>query len=70
MLRYIRDADAPVVSTTDIAEEFDYSTAHTRRRLVELQQCGLVDCRYIGPARAWWLTRAGRIYISRGADDR
>jgi len=60
MLRYMRDCDAPVVGTSEMADEFGYSTATgARKRLYKLKADGLVDSKKLGRVPAWWITDAG-----------
>jgi len=61
MLRYVRDCDAPVVGTSEIADEFGYSTATgARKRLQKMEEQGYLASKKLGRVPAWWITDAGR----------
>jgi predicted ArsR family transcriptional regulator len=61
ILRYIRDSDAPVVGTSEVADAFGYSTnTGARKRLQQLDADGLVASKKLGRVPAWWITEAGR----------
>ena len=61
ILRYIRDCETPVVGTSEVADEFGYSTnTGARKRLRQLEADGLVASKKLGRVPAWWITEAGR----------
>jgi hypothetical protein len=61
ILRYIRDSDAPVAGTSEIADAFGYSTnTGAKKRLDALREAGLIDGTQLGRVWAWWITDAGR----------
>ena len=61
ILAYIRDCDAPVVGTSEIADEFGYSTnTGARKRLRQLEAEGYLASKKLGRVPAWWITEAGR----------
>jgi DNA-binding Lrp family transcriptional regulator len=62
-------ADAPVLSTADIAEDLSYSLQGTLSRLTALEEEGVIDSRKIGNAKAWWLTDAGRRFLEDTSED-
>jgi predicted transcriptional regulator len=61
ILAHIRDAPAPFLFSTELAELIDMSQQGAFSRLQDLEQAGLV-CGKTSPgggARAWWLSTAG-----------
>ena len=60
MLRYVRDCDAPVVGTSEMADEFGYSTTTgARKRLKQMEEDGYLASKKLGRVPAWWITDAG-----------
>jgi|AntDeeMetagen681_2_1112603.scaffolds.fasta_scaffold18223_1 predicted transcriptional regulator len=60
ILKAIRDAYAPAVGTSDIAEELDVSRQAVDRHLRNLAEEGDVNTSKIGQVRVWWLSDEGR----------
>ncbi|WP_353633367.1 winged helix-turn-helix domain-containing protein (plasmid) [Halobacterium sp. NMX12-1] len=63
ILVLFRDADDPVLSTSDIADQLSYSLQGTLSRLTTLEQEKVLDSRKIGNAKAWWLTEDGQRFL-------
>jgi Mn-dependent DtxR family transcriptional regulator len=57
-LRFLADADAPFVFTSEAAEAFGVSQQGAYRRLSDLRDRGLVAAK-TGQETAWWLTERG-----------
>ena len=67
MLQYIRDCDAPVVGTSEIADEFGYPpNTGARKRLRQLESDGYLESKKLGRVPAWWITDAGRERLDDG----
>lgn len=49
----------PVLSTAEVAEEFDFSQAGILSRLRDLEEKGWLESKKIGNSNAWWLTERG-----------
>lgn len=60
ILRRFALTAAPVVSSQELAEAFDFSVQGIRYRLVDLEEEGLIASKKAGSARMWWLTEEGR----------
>ena len=64
ILRYIRDCDGPVAGTSEVADEFGYSTNYgASKRLKQLEADGYLASKKLGRVPAWYITVAGREYI-------
>lgn len=55
---------APVVGTSDVANEIGISRQATEKHLRRLVDEGKVDTHKIGQARIWWPTTEGRELLS------
>lgn len=58
----------PVLSAKEVSEEIDIGERGTYQRLEELRDRNLVEDKKIGQARAWWITDAGRDFLSGDLD--
>lgn len=63
ILALFEEAEEPVLSTNDIAEELSYSLQGTISRLTTLAEEGLLHSKDIGNAKAWWLTEDGQEFL-------
>lgn len=64
ILRYIQNCDAPVVGTSEVADQFGFSTnTGARKRLYKLAERDLVDFKKLGRVPAFWITDEGREYL-------
>lgn len=68
ILRLFAMVDDPVLSTSEVAESFDYSNAGMRDRLLDLHSRGHLGHKVAGQTSIWWLTVAGEYYIENEAD--
>lgn len=60
ILQYIADSDDPVVGTTEVADEFAYSTNYgASKRLKQMEEDGYLASKKLGQVPAWWITDAG-----------
>ena len=50
------DAEDPFLSTTEVADELDYSQPGIRDRLFSLHEEGVLETKKTGGTRIWWLT--------------
>jgi len=65
LLRIIKLHPDQVVTTSDVAEETDYTTENVNARLNDLSKRGLLRKKSVGSAAAvYWLTEAGNRYLS------
>lgn len=55
---------APFIHPTELAERFDMSRQGIYKRLVDLEERGLLKSKKAADARNWWLTDDGREYLS------
>lgn len=55
---------APFMHPTELAERFDMSRQGIYKRLVALEDEGLLQSKKAADARNWWLTDEGRDYLS------
>lgn len=60
ILQAIRDAYAPAVGTSEIAEELNVERQTVDRHLRNLAEDGYVNTKKIGQVRVWWLADEGR----------
>ena len=60
ILRAIRDAYAPAVGTSEIADELGVERQTVDRHLRDLSDEGYVNTKMIGQVRVWWLSDEGR----------
>lgn len=60
ILRAIRDAYAPAVGTSEIAEKLGVQRQTVDKHLRSLAEEGLVNTKKIGRVRVWWLADEGR----------
>jgi DNA-binding MarR family transcriptional regulator len=65
ILRHFRDAAAPFLFTTELAELIDMSQQGAYSRLKELEQAGYLKSKSMSEksSRAWWLTPAGHEFL-------
>lgn len=57
ILKVFDTSDEPVLSATEIAEEFDVARQTVTRRLSEMEEEGLVEKKQMGARSvAWWAT--------------
>jgi DNA-binding MarR family transcriptional regulator len=66
ILRAIRDAYAPAVGTSEIAEELDVQRQTADRHLRSIADEGFVNTKKIGRVRVWWLSDKGRKLLAEG----
>ena len=71
-IKYLRalvvDPD-PVSTATELADAADVTQQAAHSKLTNLQERGLVDSKKIGgAARAWWITKAGKMAYSEAVD--
>lgn len=60
ILRAIRDAYAPAIGTSDVADAVGISRQRVDERLRELDELGYVNTQKAGTARIWWLSDEGK----------
>ena len=63
ILRVFEDADDPVLSTTDVATEIEFSNSGAGDRLHPLADSGYLERKEVGRTLIWWLTEAGEELI-------
>jgi len=68
-LRSIRNDYRPVRGTVGIANDIGMTQQGATQRLRKLEADGLVNTDKIGRSRIWWLTDAGRRYLSESESD-
>jgi len=64
ILRAIRDAYAPAVGTSEIADELGVERQTADRHLRDLSEEGYVNTKKIGRVRVWWLADKGRKHLA------
>ena len=64
ILRAIRDAYAPAVGTSEVAEELDLTRQAVDKHLRRLSEDGRVNTKKIGRVRVWWLSDDGRKWLA------
>ena len=64
LIRAVLEAYPPALGTPDIAEKVDLSGEATRRHLSRLEENGYLETDKLGSVRVWWVTPAGRAYLS------
>jgi uncharacterized membrane protein len=60
ILRLFTEADDPVLSAPELAEELPISKTGVYKRLRDLDERGLIDSKKFGQGKAWWITDDGR----------
>lgn len=64
ILRAFTESSQPVLTTSEIAEKFDYdTTSGARKRLESLENDGLLISKPVGPAQVWYISDEGREYL-------
>lgn len=53
----------PFLTTTEVADELDFSQPGALRRLRELEELNLVGTKKAGNSNTWWITDRGRAYL-------
>lgn len=64
ILEFVANGADPAYGTTELASEFEYSQAGMHKRLNHLQLSGLLTSKAVGSSRIWWITLAGKLYLS------
>lgn len=64
ILREFALEEAPFIHPTELTDTLDMSRQGVYKRLVQLEEEGLLDSKKAADARNWWLTDEGRRYIS------
>lgn len=64
LLLAIRNAYAPAVGTSQIADELDVERQTADKHLRELADRGLLNTKMIGQVRVWWLHDNGREWLA------
>lgn len=64
ILREFALDEAPFMHPTELTETLDMSRQGIYKRLVQLEDEGLLESKKAADARNWWLTDEGRRYIS------
>lgn len=67
IIRIFEEAEDPFLSTTEVADQLDYSQPGIRDRLYRLSDSGLLDTKETGGTRIWWLSEeftSGNLGIS------
>jgi DNA-binding IclR family transcriptional regulator len=69
ILCHFRDAEAPFLFTTELAELIDMSQQGAYNRLKELKSAGYLKSKTMSSksSRAWWLTPAGHDFLRKTA---
>lgn len=57
ILDVFEDVRGPVITSSDVADQFDWSTDTARQKLQQLYDRGKVDKRKTGRVIVWWHTR-------------
>lgn len=60
ILALFSESSDPFLSTSEIANDLDFSNEGARKRLYNLSEDGLLDFKRVGRSPAWWLTSEGR----------
>lgn len=60
ILRAIRDAYAPAVGTSEVADELGVRRQTVDKHLRKLVEEGYVNSKKIGRVRVWWLSDQGK----------
>lgn len=53
----------PFLTTTEIADDLDFSQPGALRRLRELEELDLVSTKKAGNSNTWWITERGLAYL-------
>ncbi|MFC4407974.1 hypothetical protein [Haloarchaeobius iranensis] len=60
ILNFFAESDDPVLTTSEVADAFDFSNEGMRKRLYSLVDESALDYKKAGRSPVWWLTEAGR----------
>jgi len=63
ILREFMLAEAPFLHATELADTFDMSRQGVYKRLVKLEERGLLKSKKSGNVRNWWITDEGKRYV-------
>jgi len=63
ILRCFTEADDPVLSAPELADELPISKTGVYKRLRDLDDRELIDSKKFGQGKAWWITDAGRDFL-------
>lgn len=63
LLSYVAEVDEPFLSTSEIADHFDFGNPGMNKRLYRLENSGYLDQKTAGGTNIWWLTDAGEHYL-------
>ncbi|TKX52952.1 hypothetical protein EXE44_16565 [Halorubrum sp. SS7] len=56
VLSLFNESSDPVLTTSEVAEELDFSLSGTRKRLYQLNEDGIIDMKKAGNSPVWWLS--------------
>ena len=63
ILKAVASSPHPVVVTSELEDELDMTRQGIHKRLVDLEEDGLVNSAMKAASRVWWVTDDGRKYI-------
>ncbi|QIO23073.1 helix-turn-helix domain-containing protein [Haloarcula sp. JP-L23] len=63
ILELFIEADDPVVSAPELADELPISKTAVYKRLRDLDERGLIDSKKFGQGKAWWITEDGKEFV-------
>lgn len=62
-LQFFSDAQDPFLTTSEVAEHFDFSSKGARKRLYKLADNGYLNYKKAGNAPVFWITEEGEQYL-------
>jgi predicted ArsR family transcriptional regulator len=69
ILRLFVEAEDPVLSAPELAEELPISKTGVYKRLRDLDDRGLIDSKKFGQGKAWWITPDGEAFLQGDGSD-
>lgn len=63
ILQIFEDTTDPFLSTSEVAEELDFSNEGARKRLYSLAENGFLNFKKVGNSPAWWISEAGYEFL-------
>ncbi|WP_281193981.1 winged helix-turn-helix transcriptional regulator [Halorubrum sp. F4] len=63
ILKIFRSSSDPVLTTSELAGETDFSLNGIRKRLYSLEERGLINKKKAGNSPVWWITDEGKKYL-------
>lgn len=69
ILRIFYRCSDPFLTTSEVAEQLEFSLEGARKRLYALEEDGYLEYKKVGNSPAFWLTEQGEHWMSTSTED-